>query len=88
MSDGGRRVQVEGVEADDYQACGSLVSLLRQADKRMIRAVEDVSADYEGFDVVEHRREVDAKWSRNCMAVKIREDDLVGWGVHAWLRSG
>ncbi|HLI44810.1 MAG TPA: hypothetical protein VKU92_10135 [Acidimicrobiales bacterium] len=80
-------VQVEGVEADDYPVTGSLVSLLRHPDKKLIRLNEDVPAAYEGFDVVDHRREVDAKWSPNCLAVKIREDDLIRWGVHAWLRS-
>ena len=80
-------VQVEGVEADDYPTSGCLVSLLRHPDKKVIRTLEELSADYEGFDVVDHRREVDAKWSRYCMAVKIGEDDLVRWGVHACLRK-
>lgn len=76
-------VQVEGVEADDYPGSGCLISLLRHPDKKMIRDLADVPADYDGFDVVDHRREIDAKWSRNGLAVKIAEDDLVGWGVHA-----
>ena len=83
----GGQVQVEGVEADDYPVTGSLVSLLRNLDKKLIRTIEEVPTDYGGFDIVDHRREVDAKWSRNCQAVKIPEDDLVRWGVHAWLRS-
>ncbi|GMU77258.1 MAG: hypothetical protein AMXMBFR46_00590 [Acidimicrobiia bacterium] len=79
-------VQVEGVEADDYPGSGCLVSLLRHSDKTMIRDLADVPADYDGFDVVDHRREIDAKWSRNGLAVKIVDGDLVAWGVHAWLR--
>ena len=79
-------VQVEGVEADDYPSTRSLLSVLRLADKKLVRVVEEISADYEGFDVVEHRREIDAKWSRNSLAVKIQEDDLAAWGVHAALR--
>ena len=80
-------VQVEGVEADDYPVTGALVSLLRHTDKKMIKSIGEVPADYESFDIVEHLREVDAKWSRDCLAVKIAEDDLVGWGVHAWIRA-
>jgi uncharacterized HhH-GPD family protein len=80
-------VGVEGVEADDYPSSGALVSLLRHPDKKMIRTIEGVPADYQGFEIVDHRREVDAKWSRNSLGVKIREDDLLGWAVHAWIRS-
>jgi uncharacterized HhH-GPD family protein len=80
-------VGVEGVEADDYPATGALVSLLRRPDKKMIRTLDEVPADYAGFDVVDHRREVDAKWSKNSLGVKIREDDLPGWAVHAWIRT-
>lgn len=79
-------VQVEGVEADDYPGSGCLISLLRYPDKRMIRHRGDVPAHYDGFEVVDHRREIDAKWSRTGLAVKIPEDDLLGWSVHAWLR--
>jgi len=81
------QVQVEGVEADDYPGTGALVSLLRHSDKKMIKSIEEVPADYEGFDIVDHLREVEAKWSRDCLAVKIAENDLVGWGVHAWIRA-
>ena len=80
-------VQVEGVEADDYPSTGALISLLRHPDKKMIRTIEEVPADYVGFKVVEHRREVEAKGSRYCFAVKLVEDDLLGWGVHALIRS-
>lgn len=81
------QVQVEGVEADDYPVTGALVSLLRHPDKKTIRSIDEVPADYAGFDVVDHRREVDAKWSRDCLAVKIGEDDLIAWAVHALLRA-
>ncbi len=79
-------VQVEGVEADDYPSTQALLSVLRNPDKTLVRTNTDVQTDYEGFDIVNHRREIDAKWSRDTLAVKIREDDLVAWGVHAFLR--
>jgi uncharacterized HhH-GPD family protein len=80
-------VRVEGVEADDYPTTGALLSVLRHAGKTHVRAMSEVPIDYSGFEVVEHRREVDAPRSPASMAVKIREDDLARWGAHAWLRQ-
>jgi len=80
-------VQVEGVEADDYPTTQALLSVLRKDGKTHVKAFTDVPTDYADFQIVEHRREIDAKWSRYSLAVKIREDDLLRWGVHAWLRS-
>ena len=79
-------VEVEGVEADDYPATQALVSLLRHPDKTLVRTLPEVPAGYEGFEIVDHRREIDAKFSRHSLAVKIREDDLLSWAIHAWLR--
>lgn len=81
-----REVQVEGVEADDYPATRSLISQLKHADKKVVREVAGVPAGYEQFELVEHRREIDAKYAPYCLAVKIPEDDLLAWGIHAWLR--
>jgi uncharacterized HhH-GPD family protein len=80
-------VQVEGVEADDYPASQALVSRLRRPGRKTARTWEDVPAGYEGFEVVEHRREIDAPYSPQCLAVKVREDDIASWALHAWLRS-
>lgn len=79
-------VQVEGVEADDYPTTRALLSLLRHPDKRHVRALTEALPGYEGFELVEHRREIDAKYSFYSIAAKIREDDLASWGTHAWLR--
>lgn len=72
-------VAVEGDQADDYPSSGCLLSLLRLPDKKIVRALEDVPTGYDGFDVIDHRQEIDAKWSRNGLAVKIPEDDLFAW---------
>jgi uncharacterized HhH-GPD family protein len=80
------QVQVEGVEADDYPSTRALISGLRRPDKGLVHIIDEVPAGYHGFDLVEHRREIEAKWSRHSLAVKIREDDLAAWGLHAWLR--
>lgn len=79
-------VQVEGVEADDYPATRALISRLRQPDKKLIRDRVDVPGGYAGFELVEHRQEIDARYVPDCIAVKIREDDLAAWALHAWLR--
>jgi hypothetical protein len=79
-------VQVEGVEADDYPTTRALLSVLRHNARTSVRDLDGVPAGYEEFDLADHRREIDAKWSRYCIAVKIKEDDLAAWGKHAWLR--
>jgi hypothetical protein len=79
-------VQVEGVEADDYPTTRALLSLLRKDGTAHLKSRDEVPADYADFEVVEHRREIEAKWSRQALVVKIPEDDLLRWGVHAWLR--
>jgi uncharacterized HhH-GPD family protein len=79
-------VQVEGVEADDYPATRALLSQLKHPDRTVVRTLADVPEGYERFELVEHRREIDAKYAPYCVAVKIREDDLDAWAEHAWLR--
>jgi uncharacterized HhH-GPD family protein len=83
----GGEVQVEGVEADDYPSSQALISRLRRPGRSFAHAWEQVPAGYEGFEIVEHRREIDAPYSPQCLAVKIREDDLPLWVLHAALRS-
>ena len=80
-------VQVEGVEADDYPASLSLISRLRRAGRATARTLEEVPVGYEGFEIVEHWREIEARYSPRCLAVKIVEDDLDSWTLHAWLRT-
>ncbi|MGH3303967.1 MAG: endonuclease III domain-containing protein [Streptosporangiaceae bacterium] len=78
---------MEGVEADDYPASQALISRLRRPGRATARTWADVPPGYEGFEIVEHRREIDAPYSPQCLAVKIREDDLASWALHGWLRS-
>jgi hypothetical protein len=80
-------VEVEGVEADDYPTTQALLSLLRKPDKTLMHTPAEIPAGYEGFEIVDHRQEIDAKFSRHGLAVKIREDDFLSWGIHAWLRN-
>lgn len=81
------QAQVEGVETDDYPSTQSLISVLRQADKKLVRERTGIPVGYEAFEVVDHRQEIDAPQSPRAFAVKVREDDLTSWAVHAWLRS-
>src|SRR5262249_30461817 len=83
--DGG--VQVEGVEADDYPTRRTLISRRRRPGGAFARTLDEVPAGYEGFEIVAHQREIEARYSPQCLAVKIVEDDLASWALHAWLRS-
>lgn len=79
---------VEGVESDDYVTSRSLLSVLRvPGGGGHLRSIEDVPAGYEGFEIVNHRLEIDAKYSRDSLAVKIEVDDLRAWATHALLRA-
>ena len=79
-------VEVEGVEADDYAVTRSLISLLRRDDRKHVRRSAEVPDGYDAFEIVGHRREIDAPHSPRSLAVKIREDDLGRWAAHAWIR--
>lgn len=81
------QVQVEGVEADRYPATQALISRLRRPGRGLVRTRAEIPAGYDDFEIVEHRREIDAPSSPQCLAVKIGEDDLTSWAAHAWLRS-
>jgi uncharacterized HhH-GPD family protein len=80
-------VQVEGVEADDYPSSQALISRLRRPGRANAQTWDQIPVGYDGFEIVEHRREIDAPYSPQCLAVKICEDDLASWALHAWLRS-
>jgi hypothetical protein len=80
-------VQVEGVEADDYPSSQALISRLRRPGRALAHTRDQIPAGYESFEIVEHRRELEAPYSPECLAVKIREDDHSAWVLHAWLRS-
>lgn len=83
----GGEAQVEGVEADDYPVSQALLSRLRSGGRALARTLDQVPAGYAPFEIVEHQRELEAPYSPACLAVKLREDDLGGWALHAWLRS-
>jgi hypothetical protein len=59
-------VQVEGVEADGYPAIQALLSRRRNPDRTLIRLGDEMPAAYEGFELVEHRREIEANSPRTA----------------------
>lgn len=81
------RVHVEGVESDHYPATQDLISRLHRPGRGLARTLAEIPADYAGFEIVQHRREIDAPHNPQCLAVKIREDDLASWALHGWLHS-
>ncbi|GBE22393.1 endonuclease III [bacterium BMS3Bbin01] len=77
---------VEGVAADDYEESKALLSLVKRDDGSMVREPGDVPAGYRSFTIVDHRSEIDERYSRRGLAVKIRVDDVPAWAHHALLR--
>ena len=78
---------VEGVAADDYEESRGLLSPLKDAHGRLIRRPEDVPGPYVGLPMVDHRQEIDAAYSRDAVAVKLAEDDVLGWAAYALARA-
>jgi uncharacterized HhH-GPD family protein len=80
-------VMVEGVEADDYERSRGLLSVLKAADRTMIRRPEDLPDGLRDFDIVDHATEIQAPYTRRGLAVKIVEDDLETWAAFAIARA-
>lgn len=80
-------VQAEGAEADDYPASQALISQIRRPGGGLPRTWAEIPAGYDGFEIVEHWREIEGPDSPHCLAVKIREDDLASRALNGWLRS-
>jgi len=78
---------VEGVAPDDYDELHALISAVKRPDKKLARAHSELPEGYEAFDIVNHREEIDARYSRFGLAVKIREDDVASWARLALLRA-
>jgi uncharacterized HhH-GPD family protein len=78
---------VEGVEADDYGSSRALLSLLKRPDRQHARTDADVPSHYDGFLIVDHRRELSAPRSPRSLAVKIAEDNVAAWATHAAVRA-
>jgi uncharacterized HhH-GPD family protein len=78
---------VEGVAADDYEDSRSLVSPLKHTNRTLVREAEDVPAPYAGMPLADHRIEIDAAYSRNGVAVKLRDDDVLAWAAYALARE-
>jgi uncharacterized HhH-GPD family protein len=79
---------VEGIAADDYDESGGLLSPLKHADRTLIRRAEDIPAPYAGLPLADHRRQIVADYSRDAVAVKLDDDDVLGWAAYALAREG
>jgi uncharacterized HhH-GPD family protein len=77
---------VEGVEADDFDQSGSLLSLIKITKKHLWPG-DDVPSEYAGFVVAVFADEVVGPHSYGSLAVKLRVDDVEGWTRHALLRA-
>jgi hypothetical protein len=75
---------IEVVAADDFERSKSLLSLIKPGDgHRLAKNPSDVPPEYAELEVVNHRDEIDAPYSKRCLALKIPIDDLDAWTLHA-----
>lgn len=72
--------------ADDHERSRCLLSPLKGADRRLIRQCSDVPAPYSSLELVNHRAEINAPYSRDALAVKFLETDAVAWASYALAR--
>lgn len=78
---------VEGVAADDFETSASLLSLIKPwRGHKLARDPRELPSQYSQLEVVSHADEIQAPYSKRCLAVKIKVDDLQAWGLHAALR--
>ncbi|MEP7224962.1 MAG: DUF6884 domain-containing protein, partial [Actinomycetota bacterium] len=78
---------VEGVASDDYDESGALLSTLRIGGKAHVRDAADLPLAYAGYTIVRQSDEINAKYSRQSLAIKVLADDLGAWARHAVLRA-
>jgi hypothetical protein len=79
---------VEGIEADDYGISRSLISLIK-VDKKHARTRAEVPSGYEdfSFSFVRYDREIFAAGSFQSIALKIAEDHVTAWAMHAAIHA-
>jgi hypothetical protein len=79
---------VEGDGCDGYSLSHALVSVLKRSNgQQHVQTRYELPGGYQGFTIVRHDDEIEAKGSFRCLALKLLEDDVVGWATHALLRS-
>jgi len=78
---------VEGVEADDYEHTGCLISAVKGPDKKNVRPGSQMPEGYDALPTASHRDEINAPFSRDAVAVKLRDDDVDSWIRLALLRA-
>ncbi len=81
------RPVVEGAGCDDFRISRSLVSFIRDGENSMLMSRDELPAFYKDFDVVFQSDEIVSPDSRSVLAVKIREDDVAHWALHAAIRK-
>lgn len=78
---------VEGVGPDAYEQDHHLISALRHPDKTLLRPTDEVPGLYRDFPLSSHRDEIVAPYSRDALAVKLPEQDVMSWVGYAFARK-
>lgn len=75
---------VEGVESDDFEESGAVLSLIKPGPGHALaRELSEVPLEYRDFEIVSHCDEIQAPYSKRCLALKIGIDDCERWATHA-----
>lgn len=75
---------IEGVAADDFDRSTALISLIKLGSSHeLAKEPSEIPPEYGDFEIVEHRDEIDAPYSKRCLTLKIAVDDLDAWALHA-----
>ena len=81
---------VQGNFADDFDQSKAYISQIERDSPAgpTAKELEEIPADYDGdnFDIVWLRDEITGPRAGHCYAVKIRDDDYLGWLRHAVIR--
>jgi uncharacterized HhH-GPD family protein len=77
----------EAVAEDDYATSRHLVGLLKDAEGRMVRPDETPPPAYSGFPLVHFPDVVSGPSTRNGIAARLPEDDIIGWTAFALART-
>lgn len=78
----------EGTEAEDFATTRALCSLVKDETGRSVRAGTPPPAGYSGFPLVRFDEEVRGPYSQGAVAVKLAEDDVLGWARLVLARRG
>ena len=81
------RPMVRFKAADDFASSGLLLSILKTADRKQVRADEPIPSEYSGFRIESYRTYIDEPYTSKNMAIVCEKDDLQTMAAHGLIRA-